>query len=301
MTHGLVFDIKKYSIHDGPGIRTTVCFKGCPLSCWWCHNPESQASQYEVMLHDNRCIRCGACVDACPHHAIAWVEGEPITDRAVCERCGTCLDECYAEARQIVGREMTVEQVMAEIAPDTAFYDESRGGVTFSGGEPLLQRDFLLALLQACQARDLHTAVDTSGFASWDTVDRIRSLADLFLYDLKLIDDERHREFTGVTNQPILRNLFDLSARGHAIVIRVPIVPGINDDEGSIRQLAEFIAALPNRHPIELLPYHHIAIDKYLRLGKTYRLFEVRRPDDERMDQIAQQLRQFELPVSVGG
>ncbi len=301
MTHGLVFDIKKYSIHDGPGIRTTVFFKGCPLSCWWCHNPESQSSRHEVMLHDNRCIRCGACVDACPHHAVAWIDGEPITDRAVCERCGSCLDGCYAEARQIVGREMTVEQVMAEIVPDTAFYDESRGGVTFSGGEPLLQRDFLLALLQACRTRELHTVVDTSGFAAWDTIDQIRSLTDLFLYDLKLIDDERHREYTGVTNQPILRNLQDLSALGHSIVIRIPIVPGLNDDEEPIRQMAEFIAALPNRHPIELLPYHHIAIDKYLRLGKTYRLFEVRRPDTGRMEEIAQQLQQFDLPVTIGG
>ena len=190
---------------------------------------------------------------------------------------------------------------MAEIAPDTAFYDESRGGVTFSGGEPLLQRDFLLALLQACKVSELHTSVDTSGFASWDTLDRIRSFTDLFLYDLKLIDDGRHREFTGVTNQPILRNLYDLSALGHAIVIRIPIVPGINDDAESIRQLAEYIAALPNRHPIELLPYHHIAVDKYLRLGKTYRLFEVRRPEADHLAQIAEQLQQLELPVAIGG
>ena len=301
MTQGLVFDIRKYSIHDGPGIRTTVFFKGCPLSCWWCHNPESQSSGHEVILHDNRCIRCGACVAACPHQAIAWIDGEPITDRVICERCGTCVGECYSEARQIVGREMTVEQVMAEIAPDTAFYDESHGGVTFSGGEPLLQRDFLLALLQACQARELHTAIDTSGFASWDTVDQIRPFTDLFLYDLKLIDDERHHEFTGVTNQPILRNLQDLSALGHSIVIRIPIVPGLNDDDEAIRQMAEFIAALPNRHPIDLLPYHHIAVDKYLRLGKPYRLFEVRRPDGDRMNDIARQLQQFDLPVTIGG
>jgi pyruvate formate lyase activating enzyme len=196
---------------------------------------------------------------------------------------------------------MTVEQVMAEIAADTAFYDESRGGVTFSGGEPLLQRDFLLALLRACKARELHTAVDTSGFASWDTIDQIRPFTDLFLYDLKVIDDERHREFTGVTNQPILRNLQDLSALGHSIVIRIPIVPGLNDDEESIQQMAGFIAALPHRHPIELLPYHHIAVDKYLRLGKTYRLFEVRRPDADRMNEIARQLQQFDLPVTIGG
>jgi pyruvate formate lyase activating enzyme len=196
---------------------------------------------------------------------------------------------------------MTVEQVMAEITPDTAFYDESRGGVTFSGGEPLLQRDFLLALLQACRAREIHTVVDTSGFASWDTIDLIRPFTDLFLYDLKVIDDERHREFTGVTNQPILRNVQDLSALGHSIVLRVPIVPGLNDDDESIDQLADFVAALPRRHPIELLPYHHIAVDKYLRLGKPYRLFETRRPDADRMNDIAQCLQQLDLPVRVGG
>ena len=301
MTHGLIFDIKKYSIHDGPGIRTTVFLKGCPLSCWWCHNPESQVSQREVMLYDNRCIRCGACVDACPHHAIAWNEGEPITDRAVCERCGVCLSVCYSDGREIAGRAMTVEQVMDEVESDLVFYDESHGGVTFSGGEPLLQRDFLLALLQACRAREIHTAVDTSGFAAWDTIDRVRVYTDLFLYDLKVMDDERHREFTGVSNALILRNLQELSARNHPIVIRVPIVPGLNDDAEAIDALAEFAAALPNRHPIELLPYHHIAVDKYLRLGKPYRLFETRRPDAAHLDNIARQLQQFELSVMIGG
>ena len=301
MTHGLVFDIKKYSIHDGPGIRTTVFLKGCPLSCWWCHNPESQSAQREVLLYDNRCIRCGACVDACPQHAVAWIDGEPITDRAVCERCGTCLSACYTDSREIVGRALTVAQVMREVESDIAFYDQSGGGVTFSGGEPLLQRDFLLALLQACRARELRTAVDTSGFAAWDTIDLIRPFTDLFLYDLKLIDDERHREFTGVSNVPILRNLRELAALNHPIVIRVPIVPDINDDAASIRQLAQFIAALPSRYPIELLPYHHIAIDKYLRLDKPYRLFETRRPDDNRLREIARQLQQFELSVVIGG
>ena len=196
---------------------------------------------------------------------------------------------------------MTVEEVMAEVEHDVAFYDQSRGGVTFSGGEPLLQRDFLVALLQACRARDFHTVVDTSGFAAWDTVDQIRRLTDLFLYDLKVIDDERHRELTGVSNWPILRNLRELSALGHSIVIRIPIVPGLNDDQKAIQQLGDFIATLPRRHPIDLLPYHHIAVDKYLRLGKPYRLFEVRRPDGDHMVEIAQQLQRFDLAVTING
>ena len=301
MTHGLIFDIKKYSIHDGPGIRTTIFFKGCPLSCWWCHNPESQSPAMEIILHENRCIRCGACLDACPHGAIAWIDGEPITNRAQCEQCGTCTVSCYAEARERVGREMTVAQVMAEIEHDVAFYDESRGGVTFSGGEPLLQRDFLLALLQACKAQEIHTAVDTSGFAAWETFERIRPLTDLFLYDVKLIDDAKHREFTGVPNGPILRNLQKLSAHGHNIVVRVPIIPGINDDDATIQQIGMFVGSLPHLSGVDILPYHHIAVDKYLRLGKPYRLFETRRPTDERLAEIAQLLNQFELSVTIGG
>lgn len=301
MTHGLIFDIKKYSIHDGPGIRTTVFFKGCPLSCWWCHNPESQSPAREILLRDNRCIRCGACIDTCPHGAISWDGDEVITDRAKCEQCGTCTAVCYADARESVGRDMTVDQVMAEIERDIAFYDESGGGVTFSGGEPLLQRDFLLELLQACKAKEIHTAVDTSGCAAWLTIDRIRPYVDLFLYDLKLMDDDKHREFTGASNQSILKNLQTLSQQGHHIIVRVPIIPGINDDAETVRQIGAFVSALPHPIGVDILPYHHIGIDKYLRLNKPYRLFETRQPSAERMAEVAQQLNQFGLSVRIGG
>lgn len=301
MTTGLVFDIKHYSIHDGPGIRTTVFLKGCPLSCWWCHNPESQSPHMEMLLRDNRCIKCGACIETCPQAAIQWLDGEPVTDRTLCAQCGTCEAVCYAEARERVGREMTVAQVMAAIERDAAFYDESRGGVTFSGGEPLWQADFLLALLQACQAREIHTALDTSGCAAWATLDRVRPFVDLFLYDLKVIDDDKHREFTGVSNRAILSNLQALSADGHHVIIRVPIVPGINDDDATVQQIGAFAGALPHVTGVDILPYHHIAIDKYLRLNKPYRLFETRQPSAERMRAIAQQLQAFNLSVTIGG
>jgi pyruvate formate lyase activating enzyme len=295
---GTVFDIKKYSIHDGPGIRTTVFLKGCPLSCWWCHNPESQARAVEMIFRENRCIRCGACLEACPHDAISWNGQGPITNQEKCERCGTCAAACYAEARESIGREMTVAQVMAEVERDVAFYDESRGGVTLSGGEPLLQWDFSLALLRACKEKEIHTALDTCGFARWETLDRIREHVDLFLYDLKLIDEEKHRRFTGVSNELILENLQALSQRGHDIIVRVPVIPGVNDDDESIRQIGAFAAKLPHLDGLDLLPYHHIGMDKYTRMNKTYQLVDVRPPSDERMAKIANILQGFGLSVT---
>jgi pyruvate formate lyase activating enzyme len=301
LTKGIVFDIQKFSIHDGPGIRTTVFFKGCPLSCWWCHNPESQALESEVIFRAYHCIRCGACLSVCVQGAISWDGDAVSTDREKCTHCGACAQVCYSEAREAVGREMTVAQVMGEIEQDVAFYDESKGGVTFSGGEPLWQAGFLLALLQACQEKEIHAALDTCGFAPWETLDAVREHVDLFLYDLKLMDAAKHRDFTGVSNELILKNLQALSQRGHDIVLRVPIIPGINDDDGNIRQTGTFAAALPHLNRVDLLPYHHTGVDKYNRLGKAYGLPETRPPSGERLASIAQTLRGFGLQVHVGG
>jgi len=301
LTTGIVFDIKKFSIHDGPGIRTTVFFKGCPLHCVWCHNPESQALQPEIMFLKERCLYCGACQEVCASGAIAWCGDLQFIQQEKCTLCGACVEACYAEARQMVGREMTAAQMMAEIERDIAFYDESGGGVTFSGGEPLAQPDFLLVLLQSCREKEIHTALDTCGFASWERLNSIREYVDLFLYDLKLMDDARHKKLTGVSNKVILQNLQALSQRGHNIVLRVPVIPGVNDDADNIRQIGEFVAALPHRHRVDILPYHHTAADKYERLHKNYKLGEVRPPSSERMRKIAQTLQKLDLRVKKGG
>ncbi|MBN1810259.1 MAG: glycyl-radical enzyme activating protein [Anaerolineae bacterium] len=301
MTTGIVFDIKKFSIHDGPGIRTTIFFKGCPLRCWWCHNPEGLALEPELMFWANRCIQCDACLDVCAHGAISRDGDVVSTDAEKCVRCGACVAACYAEARQIVGREMTVAQVMAEIGRDVPFYDESGGGVTFSGGEPLLQRDFLFELLRACRARGIHTAVDTCGFAPWEMLDGVREHVDLFLYDLKLMDDARHRQFTGVSDALILSNLQALSQRGHDIILRLPLIPGINDDGENIRQAGAFAAELPHLIRVDILPYHRIGGEKYDRLNRPYGLTETQPPSEERVAEVVQVLAEFGLRVSVGG
>ncbi|MDO9128420.1 MAG: glycyl-radical enzyme activating protein [Anaerolineales bacterium] len=296
---GTIFDIRKYSIHDGPGIRTTVFFKGCPLRCWWCHNPEGQAAEIEVIFRENRCIRCGACVGTCEHGAISWNGQGPLTDWEKCEQCGACAEVCYAEARQVVGREMTVVQVLTEVERDIPFYDESGGGVTLSGGEPLSQRDFALGLLKACKEKEIHTTLDTCGFATWDTFERLRGCVDLFLYDLKLVDAEKHRQFTGVSNERILANLQALSQHGHKIIFRVPIIPGINDDEETIRQIASLAASLPHLDGIELLPYHHIGVDKYARLNKAYLLPDAQPPSEEKIAELSRILQEYGLPGAL--
>ncbi len=300
MTQGTVFDIKRFSIHDGPGIRTTVFFKGCPLSCWWCHNPESQAAEPELVFRANRCIRCGACLTACPEDAISMDSDGVSTDMEMCTRCGACVEVCYAEARELVGREMSVAQVVAEVERDVPFFDGSGGGVTFSGGEPLMQWRFLLGLLQACQEREIHTALDTCGFSPWEALDRVREHVDLFLYDLKLVDDARHRKFTGVSNASILSNLHALSREGHRIVLRVPIIPGVNDDDASVQRIGAFAAALPHLDGVDLLPYHHAGVDKYERLSRVYRLPRTHPPSGERMARVAHVLREFGLQVRGG-
>lgn len=302
MSTGLIFDIKRFSIHDGPGIRTTVFLKGCPLHCPWCHNPESQDSKPDVMLRPSRCIGCQACIDVCPEHAITADEsGSVITDRALCVRCGTCTDTCYAEARERVGEEHTVAEVMKTVESDLDFYDESGGGVTLSGGEPLMQQGFVVELLRECREREIRTAVDTSGAVSWKVFEKVLPYTNLFLYDIKHMDESVHRDATGVSNRRILENLRRLSATGQDIVLRFAVIPGFNDSDEHIRQTGEFAASLPHRHPLSILPYHAAAADKYKRLGQSYTLGETDPPGDERMAEISSILEGYGLEVKTGG
>ena len=301
MIKGLVFDVKRYAIHDGPGIRTTVFLKGCPLACWWCHNPESQSPLVEMLFMENRCIACGACLEACGHGALSRGMGCPAADPLRCERCGACAAVCCAEARRMVGRETTVDDVMAEVERDAACYEQSGGGVTFSGGEPLMQIDFLDGLLRASKARGFNTALDTCGYAPWEAIERVRARVDLFLYDLKVIDDARHRELTGVSNELILSNLTELSRRGHAIFLRVALIPGVNDNDDALRAIGAFASRLLNIKEIDILPYNRLGADKYERLDRAYKLAGTLEPPDERMAAAAQVLGGFGLNVRVGG
>ena len=299
--HGTIFDIKKFSIHDGPGIRTTVFFKGCPLSCWWCHNPESQSPQPEIQYFESRCILCGDCAAACENDAIHFANDQRHWDAARCQLCGDCATACSTEAVQLVGYTASVAEVMAEIERDVLYYDQSGGGVTFSGGEPMQQADFLAELLKTCRAHEIHTAVDTSGLAAWSHFVKILPTTNLFLYDLKLMDEARHRRYTGVSNKLILANLRRLAEAGAKLRVRIPLIPGINDDEANLTASMDFLASLKERPRVDLLPYHNIASDKYRRMAHDYALADVETPSDEYMQELAERFRARGFQVSIGG
>lgn len=301
MESGLVFNIQKYSVQDGPGIRTTVFLKGCPLCCAWCHNPESQSARPEIMVIEGRCTACGECRAACPFGQTVAGEG-PLPPRlAECTVCGQCAEACPTGARQVVGERMSVAQIMEVVLQDRIFYDDSGGGVTFSGGEPLTQPAFLKSMLSECRAAGLRTAVDTCGFACTDVLLEVAGLTDLVLYDLKLMDDERHRKYTGVSNAPILENLKALVAVQPNVWLRVPVIPGVNDGDDDLRATASFAAGLHNVRQVNLLPYHKIGLSKSRRLSKTNTMESVEPPSRERMEGAAEIFRGCGLTTKIGG
>lgn len=298
---GLVFNIQKFSLHDGPGIRTTVFLKGCPLCCAWCHNPESQSARPEISLSENRCAACGECRRACPFGKTVPGSGPMATDAAECTLCGQCAEACPTGAREMVGQRRTVAEIMAVAEQDRVFYEESGGGVTFSGGEPLMQPAFLKAMLLACQAAGLRTALDTCGFACTDVLLDIAGRCNLVLYDLKLMDDARHLQFTGVSNGPILANLRALAQVHQNIWLRVPLIPGINDGAEDLAAAAVLAASLPGIRQVNLLPYHNFGLFKSRRIRQPSLLERVEPPSPERMEQAAGIFSQRGLKVKIGG
>lgn len=283
---GSVFDIQRFSIHDGPGIRTTVFLKGCPLSCKWCHNPESQKLTTEIAFYLHKCIGCGRCADACVNMAIQ--SSEQRINRELCQKCGKCADVCPAEALRSIGKIQSADEVMAVVMRDEPFYKTSNGGITISGGEPLYQHDFTVSLLKASKANKLHTAVETSGFAPWERLQELSEWTDLFLYDIKVIDNQKHKSLCGVNNKLILENAEKLAAAGKNIIFRTPIIPKCNDSEKDIKELGDFILSLPGSQKLELMAYHKIGSGKYEAIGRTYTLPDIDAPDS--MDVYKDQL-----------
>jgi len=295
---GIVFRIDRFAVHDGPGIRTTVFLKGCPLRCWWCHSPESQGEAPEILIHPDRCERCGTCLTVCPNDALVEENGRFVPVAALCTTCGTCVEECPCGARALAGDRVTVAEVMDTVGRDVLFFDESGGGVTFSGGEPLMQPAFLAALLAACRAREIHTAVDTSGMAPWDAFAAVAADVRLFLFDVKIADDARHRMFTGGSNVQILENLRRLAGIHPHVRVRFPLIPGVTDDDENVAAIGDLVRSL-GLPSIDVLPYHRAGLSKYARLGVEYRLPDVRPPAADAVAAIVGRFAAFGLDARV--
>jgi len=299
---GTIFDIKRYAIHDGPGIRTTIFLKGCSLRCQWCQNPEGQETNPEIILRSSRCAtECNECVFVCPQDAISKDGNSIEIDKAKCDLCAKCEEVCAYEALEVVGREVTVQEVMDEIEKDKIFFDESGGGITFSGGEPLVHVDFLEALLKRTKKKNIHVTLDTSGYVSFEDLDRVSDKVDLFLYDLKIMDDEKHEKYTGVSNKVILENLRKLAEQGKSIAVRIPLISGINDDNQNIHMFVDFLQSLKNINQINLLSYHRGGSKKYERLRKEKLPKTFHSPSDERIEEIKKILTDSGFSVKTGG
>ncbi len=296
---GWVFNIQRYSIQDGPGIRTTVFLKGCPLTCHWCSNPESQALHPELLYFDTQCTGCRKCLEVCLNGAtLLGSDGEIVIDRKLCKACGVCVDACLSDARIISGELRAVDDVVSVVEKDSLFYRNSNGGVTFSGGEPTYQPAFLLELLKGCQGKGFHTCLDTCGYTQWSVLEEILEYVDLVLFDVKHMDPERHKKLTGVDNRLILDNVKQIVGMGKKIIIRVPLLPGVNDSEGNINALGNFTSNLSIKR-LDLLPYHRLGVKKYERLGVDYKLEEVPSFKKEEVESVKKLLTGFGLEVDI--
>lgn len=265
---GKIFDISRFCLNDGPGIRTTVFFKGCPLSCVWCHNPESQSTKFEILYSKNKCVNCGKCVVACNKQCHTFKNGH-IFDRTACISCGNCAKECPSNALRLVGKNYSAEEIIKEVLKDKIYYEESGGGLTVSGGEPLMQIDFLEQLLKYAKKENLHTCIETCGYAKKESFEKIVHLTDCFLFDWKETDAEKHKKFTGKDNMLILENLEFLNSVNTKIILRIPLIPNFNDSWEHLNGIAEIANKYHNIKKIEIMPYHPLGLSKSEELGKN--------------------------------
>ncbi len=297
---GLVFNIQRYSIQDGPGLRTTVFLKGCPLSCKWCHNPESVRPSPELMSHDRKCIGCGRCVEVCPEGAISLDSASGrVINRGKCTLCFRCVAVCPTHALERIGACTTVADVMAEVERDEVFYRKSGGGMTVSGGEPLLQWAFTWSLLQAGKERNLHTALDTCGYARWPALEKVLEYVDLVLFDIKHMDPQRHKEGTGVSNSLILSNLHRVVAKKVRVWVRLPLIAGYNDSPDNLRRVVEMAARL-GIEKTAAFPYHELGEGKYEGRGREYPCAGARPPVDGRIEELHQMAREKGIAFAIG-
>jgi len=299
-TTASIFEIERYATKDGPGIRTVVFFKGCNLRCAWCQNPESQRFEKEIMYYINACVKCGKCLEACPNNAIRYDETYGfISNPDRCSACGLCVDQCLYGARALMGTEYTPEGLFEIVKKDLDFYQESGGGITVSGGEPLLNPDFLVEFFTLCKSPGIHIAIETAGNVPWETFEKVMPFTDLFFFDVKHIDDEVHQFWTGVSNKNILKNLERLASTAPNIIIRTPVIPGVNDDEAVLERIFYRVNDL-NITTMELLPYHRLGLSKYRGLGRAYKLASIESMELSELEKYVALGKKMGLNVSAG-
>ena len=302
MSTGLIFDIKKYAINDGPGIRMTVFFKGCNLACEWCHNPESLSPRVQKMYSASKCIGAVKCIDNCPNEALELTENGIVTNYDLCNLCGKCVEVCPTKAFEMLGSNISISELMKQIENEAIFFDQSGGGVTFSGGEPLMHSDYLLEALKECGKRFYHRVVDTTAFANQEILLEVAKHTELFLVDLKVMDTKIHKKFTGVGNEKIISNIVELAKTNSDITFRMPLIKGVNSDSKNIEETAKFINSLEgNRNQINLLPYHNIAENKHTKLGNPTNFIDFETPSDDEIESVIAIFIKYGITASLGG